>query len=190
MHGERMQQSADESDADGSTGSSSEGGATHETADPSKTAAASAKYATTNRGKEFLVNGMRWNVDSDELETNENPSEKSNPSDSTSDSDEIDWKPMEMPGDPERLSRPMPKHTVDLTPAEAAFIARQQESKHQSANTDYQMDEEAWKRVDEFSATLPNFTIREEVRSILMRTNVCPRMRLYPRSLFAHIVVA
>jgi hypothetical protein len=118
------------------------------------------KWENTTRGKDFLVNGMKW--DKEEIESSSESSEG------------VEWEPIKT----NASRRPLPKHTVNLTPAEAAFIARQQLQRDglmgggvevnageegEGEGGDYEIDEESWERINQLNATLPNFTIREEV---------------------------
>jgi len=128
----------------------------------------STKWETTNRGKDFLMNGMKWDKEEGVQDIGEGDEEEEGDNDDTgsfSSSEGVEWEPM---------SRPLPKHTVNLTPAEAAFIARQQLQWEQEAkggnewsgddgDDSYKIDDDAWERIDNLNATLPNFTIREEV---------------------------
>ncbi len=141
------------------------------------------EWEETTRGRDFLVNGFKFSSSEKKIGGGESHSEdeEDDAEDGCSqESDGIDWKPMTRPVNPEEMSMPMPNlGSVNLTEAEAAFIARQQVSSRNDDGEQYMRgtgyDEETKEMGgdffadappnlnDAFTKTLPNWTVKEEV---------------------------
>ena len=137
-------------------------------------------FVRHSRGKDFLVNGMKWKggeVGEDEKEDIDDEEEQT-----TSSDDGMDWQP----STEDQTLPDLFAHSVNLTEAEAKFIARQQQNlseaeaafiARQSSSpsrigdedgeegevAEARWDQEAFMRREDFSRTLPNWTVREEV---------------------------
>ena len=124
----------------------------------------------SNRGKEFISNGFKWQEgDYNAATAGEGGNDNDNDNDSQEDYDydkyrmdsdsEIEWQPMGDGEGGEGVTQQF-LHTVNLTEAEAAFIARQKEG---DAAVEKDLEDKMNKIHTDFSSTLPNWGVREEV---------------------------